>query len=409
MTEIGILGRKAEVSVVKGKDIEQNVRKIVELGKLLEDTIRPRDEVFIKPNLVTPTPWPVTTNPKVLEAIIKILKDLGVRKISLGDSSSWRGKPNLGTKSWRNEDIFIDTGLRKMADSLGVDLIDLDRAEFITVDIPQGIVLRKVKIPKLVLDVDAIINVPVMKTHFETLVTLGIKNLHGFLHDSFKLRYHRNDLSQKLVDILKVIRPKFTIVDGIRGIEGFGPLESGDVVEMDVLIGGKDIVAVDSVASSVMGIDPMEVETTRLANAQGIGIGELNNIIIQGESLDKVRRNFKRPNVNISGVFKGIDVIQGGVCHHCLVRARQFLEILKRDGILEATGIKMVIIGVSPRIPDGEELKDGKLLIVGNCAQFFAGSLIQMMGERCICLDGCPPVKSTYSTIDHIKANLLET
>ena len=403
MTHTRGFQEKPVVGIVKGKDIERNVRKLFELAGLSEETIKTGDRVLIKPNLVTPSSWPVTTNPRVLESIAGIAREMGASKVYLGDSSSFRGKPDYGTGSWKNEDVFTKTGLDEMAKARDIELVDFDRQEYFSVDIPQGVVFRRAKIPRLVTEMDAIINVPVLKTHFETLVTLGIKNLHGFLHDTDKPRYHRNDLSQKLVDILRVITPTFTVIDGIKGIEGFGPLASGDILEMDLLLGGKDVVAVDAVSSEVMGIDAMEVETTRIANAQGLGVGLLNDIQVKGEAIEDVRRVFKRPDVRISGMFEGIDVIQGGVCHHCFVRTRQFLELLKGDGILEKTGINKVIVGVSPRIPDPEELQEGKILIVGDCARYAGGILLQLMPDRCICLDGCPPVRSTYANFYRLR------
>lgn len=106
---------------------------------------------------------------------------------------------------------------------MGAKIVAFDKEECETVKIPNGVILRQAKIFKLVLEMDIIINVPVMKTHNETLVTLGIKNFHGILHDSYKLQYHRNDTSQKLVDLYKVVPSHLPVIETMKAMEGFGP------------------------------------------------------------------------------------------------------------------------------------------------------------------------------------------
>lgn len=391
----------SEVSIIKGKDIRENVTRAIELIGGIKDIIKLRDKVLIKPNLAYPLPPPTTTDPKVIESVIEIVKQMGPKQVILGDSSSYSGKLPYGVGKWKNEDIFKVTGLDHIAKKWNIELVDFDREEWVWVSIPNGVILKKVRVFKPVVEANVIINIPVLKMHFETLVSLGIKNFHGIIHDIDKVNFHRDELSQKLVDIHKVIRSSLTVIDGIRAMEGLGP-RMGSAVEMDLVIASKDVVAADAVASEVMGVKAWEVETTRLAQAQGLGVSDPKLIQIRGEAIDKVKKRLRRPNIDIAGVYPGITVIQGGTCRHCFGRARIFLDTLKSSGIPNNGDIRTVLIGVAPKVPQIEEI-DGNLLIVGDCAIFAANRLIQQLASRAVCLTGCPPIPSVHKALNELK------
>jgi uncharacterized protein (DUF362 family) len=99
-------------------------------------------------------------------------------------------------------------------------------------------------------------------------------------------------LDEKLTDLASFLKPKLNIIDGTVGCEGNE--YSGTPVPMDVIIGGNDIVAVDVVGSLVMCVDPHEVGYLSLAAKRGIGIMDLNNVKIVGETIEHVRKRFKR-------------------------------------------------------------------------------------------------------------------
>ncbi len=383
-----------KVSIIQGRDPKKNVRRALDLLGGMRSIVKEGDRVLIKPNLVYPAPPPATTDPRVIGILIELSREAGAAKVFVGDSSSHSGKYVFGIGKWANEDIFTKTGIDSVAKRQQADIIDFDKSKYVTLKISEGVVLKEVAIAKPVVDVDVLINVPIMKTHNETLVTLGIKNLHGVISDEYKLRYHRNDLSQKLVDIHKVVRSHLTVVDAMETMEGFGPA-MGETVEMNLIIASKDVVAADAVSSEIMGISAMEVDTTRIAHSQGVGVGDLNRIRVLGEDIEKVRRRFERPDYSIAGVFPGITVIEGGVCRPCYVRGRQLLEILKRANLLDKANISTVLIGTGFRIPDPDEIK-GNVLIVGSCAIFSAKWFVQLMRDKAICMDGCPPILSTY-------------
>jgi uncharacterized protein (DUF362 family) len=115
--------------------------------------------------------------------------------------------------------------------------------------------------------------------------------MQGIFNREDKMRFHREDIYPKLVDVLRVIKPDLVIIDGILAGEGLGPIYP-DPVEMNLIITSTDVVAI---SSAVMGIDPFDVATTRLAHTEGIGIGDLNFIEVKGKKIEEVKRYFRRP------------------------------------------------------------------------------------------------------------------
>ena len=267
--------------------------------------------MVVKPNLAYPYPPPATTDPSVVEAVARLCVEAGAREVMVGDSSSYSCKNILGYGRWSNMDVIRSTGMDRAAERAGAKIVDFDSAKWATVTIPGGVILRRTEIASPMLEADVVVNVPAMKTHLETLATLAIKNYHGIIPDRWKIQFHKDEISQKIVDVHKAVKTHLVVMDGLLGMEGLGP-RMGSPVRMDLILASSDTVAIDAVTSQVMGIEPDEVETTRLARTQGIGNGSLDSIQTVGLGIGEVRRPFRRPDVRISGIFPGVTVIQGG-------------------------------------------------------------------------------------------------
>jgi uncharacterized protein (DUF362 family) len=381
------------VSVSKCVGNMSAVKEAVNLLGGIGRFVKANQKVLIKPNFVGPNPPPATTSLSVLNAVIELVKEANPSVISIGDSCAWPGKHQFGLGNYENRDVLNQLGVSNLAKDCGVNLIDFDKEGYEEVSIPEGLILKKARICRAVVSSDVLINVPVLKMHYETLVTLGSKNLHGILDDADKMRFHRNDLHQKLVDLSKVVRPDLTIIDGTEAMEGCGPV-LGSPVEMDLILASGDMIAADSVGAAIMDIDPDEVETIRLARTQGIGCGTLEEIEIRGLPISRVKKTLKRPNVEISGTYPEINVYKGGLCHFCAVRSWLFLKLLKDKDLLKESGIKNIFVGKSMRIPE-----------LGDCSISSLRPLIQVLGRDAICLYGCPPIESTLRAVDGLKMN----
>ncbi|MBN2072928.1 MAG: DUF362 domain-containing protein [Actinobacteria bacterium] len=392
----------SKVSILKINDsIFETVKKSIDLIGGINSYVKEGDIVLIKPNLAYPYPPPATTNPEVVESIAKLCVKAGAGQVNIGDSTSYSCKNILGYGLWSNADVIKRTKMDIAAKMSGARMIDFDMDTWKMIKIDDGIILKKAEIASSIMEADVVINVPVMKTHFETLVTLAIKNYHGIISDSYKIQFHKDDLNQKLVDIHKVVKTDLTVMDATLAMEGLGP-RLGGTKKMDMIISGNDVVAIDAVATEIMGIEADRVETTRLAAAQGLGKMDLSEIKMYGLKIEDVREKFELPDVRISGIFPGITIIEGGPCIHCYGRARIFLEALKE--VKNKHDISYLIVGTKPYNPDYSEVK-GKVVFIGDCAIEHSTNLRNALGKRAICVDGCPPIPSVHREIDKLKGD----
>ena len=273
--------RTAKVAIVKGQSPKAMVRRSLELmgaNGLMAST----DRVLIKPNYICakhPSTG-VTTDSRIVEALIEFVKESGCREITVGDGGSGD-----------TDRVFDVVGIRQIAARHGVRLIDLNDDETVEVSIPNALALPKVSIAKTVLESTCIINVPKLKVHHMALVTLCIKNLMGAVLPKSIIH---GQLNERLADLASLIRPRINIIEGIIGSELHE--EDGEPVRMDLLISGRDIVATDAVGSAVMGVDPRRVRYLSMAEGKGVGTGDLAKIEILGEPIEKVRRSFRLPD-----------------------------------------------------------------------------------------------------------------
>jgi len=321
--------------------------------------------VVLKPNVYCPSPAPTTTAPRVIAALIRLAKEAGAREVTVAEGRS------ISTALFRKHAqttraCFEAVGMDKAATDNGARIVYLEDDELVEVSNPDAVVLKRARVMKTVYEAEVLVNVPVLKNHSLTLTTLGIKNLHGVISDDDKLfahDYHR--IPQKLVDILRYVKPALTVIDGVRGQEG-DHADMGRTVETKLIIAGTDTVAVDAVAEAVMGLDNLEVDTTRLAHEQGLGVGDRNMISIVGANLDSVRHVFARPDIEISEErFPGLRVRAGEYCKGCEYYIRRGIDRLVSEGVLDPDDKLTIVFG---KDPDVEPDLEGHVILIGDCA-----------------------------------------
>jgi uncharacterized protein (DUF362 family) len=269
------------VAVVKGERGHEPVFKALDLIDY-KSALVGYDTALIKVNFITDKAWDTgaTTDPIVVEAIIKKLEDLPV-KIYVVESDA----------TITNADkAFEATGMKDMCSRNGVEWLNLRYVkDQVELPVPDGETLKSITMPRLVTE-SAVISAAKLKTHVNTTVTLGMKNMFGLLPDKFKGKYHMKGISKVVVDINTVLRPALTVIDGFVGMEGRGPVD-GTPVQMNLIIAGKDVVATDATAARIMGFNPYEITHIRKAFEKGLGSSEAQ---ILGEKLETVKRTFKR-------------------------------------------------------------------------------------------------------------------
>lgn len=273
----------SKVAVVKGPRGHEPVLKALDLIDYKE-ALKDWDRVLIKVNFITTKTWDTgaTTDPVVVEAIIQKLQELSKEVIVVESDASMTN----ATKA------FKATGMDEMCERNGVEWINLRHdKDRVKLPVPGWSALKKIVVPRIVTE-SGIVSAAKMKTHMETGVTLGMKNLFGLLPDKFKGKFHVKGMHKVVADIITVINPQLTVIDGFVAMEGRGPV-GGSPVKMETIVAGRDVVAVDATASRLMGIDPHEIGHIMMAHERGLG--EVDSVEVVGESLDNVVRVFKRP------------------------------------------------------------------------------------------------------------------
>jgi len=376
------------VSIVKvaGRDREQvaaGVRRAIELAGGLGGLIHADMRVMIKPNMVAPPTSAdagACTNPLVCQAVADVVRELGARPV-IAESSA------RGADTEAAYRIMGYDALRKQ----GYEVVDLKRDRIVKVPVAEGCVLRQIATFELATAVDAIISVPVMKTHDQGQVTLALKNLKGLVIDGDKRRIHQLGMFEGAVDLVSHFKPVFAVVDAIIGQEGMGPL-LGLPVEMGLVLAGRDLVAVDAIGGRVMGFAPAEVPITVSAAKRGLGTMIEAEIDVAGEPVPSVARRFVRAEEDHRIDAEGIGVLHSeGTCTGCRNGLLSSLFDMRADGTLNRARGLTVIAGPTP-IPDG--VPQEMLVSIGSCSLPEAKRLLRYVR-------GCPP-----NNVDIVRALL---
>ena len=262
-----------DLVVVRGGEPEMLARKALELLGGIQRFVKRGDNVIIKPNIgpaMRTYEYAATTNPWLVAAVAKLCLEAGAGKVRVMD------KPFSGTA----ESGFINSGIREQVEKAGGEIEIMSRFKYVSTDIPLGKDIKKWDIYEDILKADVLINMPIAKQHGSSRLTLGMKNLMGTINSA--QMFHTN-LHQRIADLASRVRPTLTIMDAIRILTANGPTGGNlkDVKQLDTVIAGIDIVAVDSYATSLFGLKPQDVPYIVIAAAMGLGSSSLDGLIIK--------------------------------------------------------------------------------------------------------------------------------
>jgi uncharacterized protein (DUF362 family) len=157
-------------------------------------------------------------------------------------------------------------------------------------------------ISRTVLDSEFLINLPVLKTHHQARVSLGLKNLKGCLSMKSKMEFHRRGLDHMIAMLNTQLKPKLTVIDGIYAMEN-GPTALGTAHRMDLIIAGKDNLSCDVVGSMVLGVEPSSVGHLReFASIVGRST-DLAEIDVKGENIKDVKKKLEWKANNYQDIY----------------------------------------------------------------------------------------------------------
>ncbi len=260
------------LAVAQDGDPAEMVRAVI--GKLggMGKFVNPGATVVVKPNIG----WDRTpeeaanTNPEVVAELVKMALEAGAAKVSVFDRTC-----NDARRCYKR------SGIADAVEKIGDDRASVpyvDDLRYETVEIKGGEALDRWPLYRPALEADVLINVPIVKHHGLSGITVGMKNLMGIMGGN-RGRIHRK-LGDSLVDLNFTVRSTLTVVDATRVLTSNGPQGGGTkyVREEGKLAACEDIVTADAWGATVFGVEPMEIGHIRAAAERGLGIADLSKV-----------------------------------------------------------------------------------------------------------------------------------
>lgn len=348
------------VSIVRDEDVSRQVQQAIALIGGMEKYVQPGGRVLIKPNMTGPAPYTkgVTTNPAVVEELARMAFAAGAGSVDIGDGT---GSVHIGSVK-----VMELCGMGEVAERTGCGLVDLNKGATVKISVENGEILDYVQVNRHYLEAyDTVINVPVLKTHFITQVSLGMKNMKGVIPPAEKRRFHDVGVSQAVADLNCVVKTTLTVMDGTVAGEGLGPKE-GKAVGFHTVLAGENILAVDMVSTAVMGFDPMEIDHIRMVAQHGMGPASLDEIQVEGMTIDEAKRPFlpampKMPDSDQA------EVVNFESCSGCMGAAAIAISRLDDMGFFRDNPDKKIVLVIGTKVPKDFKLEPG-VFLVGNCA-----------------------------------------
>lgn len=325
------------------EQIEDMVRRSIELAGGLDAIIDKGDMVLLKPNIVDaePSGSGEITDVRVIKALIKIIDELypGEVEIVVGEGSPRPMDYEMDYQSkWRQpvwdelwdvagyQDLFTDSYLENIdfrfsnlngspADNPWEDLREVEvpgGGE----SLPQG---GKYFVHKDVINADVFISVPVLKIHSVNMTAVlknqvgiapstryGFSKNAGVPQDEYQHQLVHNEppeywIEKGIVDLSSIADIDFAVVDATACLEtDKSARRSGsritNLVRMNSIVAGPDPVAVDSVSARLMKLNPDDIEQITLAEKKGLGTADFDKIKIRGSSIEEASKYFKKSN-----------------------------------------------------------------------------------------------------------------
>lgn len=288
------------VALIAQEKRRRAVRDAVDaFGKQLREKIKENSHIFIKPDIQHFDLQLSSTHPDALRGLLDSLRSFTSVPIIIGDAS------NYGThEAWKR------LGFLELLDEYpDISFIDLQEEPIIECEIERAGVVTIVRRTKYLKTCDVTISLSSLKTHADYAVALSVASFaegtwivpprqtpHGKQFSRAPWLHAQGDrgMHELIAGLHAQFPPTFVVIDGALGMEGNGPLY-GNPVPVGVALAGMDAVAVDAVATIIMGLDPQEIGYLRLCAERGCGIVEMAKIDVPPHLLNDVVRPFALP------------------------------------------------------------------------------------------------------------------
>ncbi len=346
-----------DIFLIHGTDYKEMTKRLLEQADLAADIGDKQKKIALKPNLVTSSSpsQGATTHGELLAGAIEYLQEHGFKNIAVMESS-W-----VGEKTGR---AFQAAGYDAVLKKYQVPFVDLQK-DTSTEYQAAGM---KIRVCDKAVQVDYMINMPVLKGHCQTTVTCALKNNKGVIPNSEKRRFHTLGLHKPIAHLNTIVRNDFILVDNICGDLDFE--EGGNPVVMNRILGFKDPVLCDAFVCDCMGYAVEDVPYIGLAERLGVGstdVAHANMICLNAPTEAESGFGAARKVQKLAQFAAPKDACSA--CYGSLIYA---LDRLNDAGKLKK-GMEPVSIGQGYRGKEGE-------IGVGSCTSCLQKSLA-----------GCPP------------------
>jgi uncharacterized protein (DUF362 family) len=245
---------------------------------------------------------PIHTNPAMIGAAAELVNYLGAKEIIFAE----------GPGNMRDIQYLLDsTGIGNALKKHKMPFVDLNSDDLVKVDNPDNFSkIDHFYLPRTIVEADAVISVPKLKTHHIVGVTASMKNFFGTVpgrkYGWPKNILHWHGIDECIMDLNHLIKPVFSLVDAVISMEGDGPL-NGPPKATGFIALGTDLAAVDATCIRAMSIDPNEILYVKLAG-DVIGNIDSNKIKIIGADLKSITQKFDLPVCLLPG---GLEAAEG--------------------------------------------------------------------------------------------------
>ena len=263
----------AYLAVARGSDPKAIACAAVAAVGGIERFVKRDDDVIIKPNICVDYrtyEYGATTNPDVVAALVELCLGAGARRVRVMDDPFGGGA----------ESAYARSGIAAAVTAAGGQMEIMNPVKFKKTDIPDGRDINSWPVYQDVLAADVLINVPIAKHHNLARLSLGGKNLLGVIGRPSMM--HAN-LSQRIADLVSLVRPTLTVVDAVRTLMAHGPTGGNlnDVRLANTVIASHDIVAADAYAATLFELTGEEIPYVKAAAAMGLGTLDLSSIKLE--------------------------------------------------------------------------------------------------------------------------------
>lgn len=271
LTSAGRLKKKIKAEhdliVSEGEDPYQATVKAVEAIGGIEKFVKKGDTVVVKPNIG----WDRSpaqagnTNPQVVAALVDLSFKAGAKKVNVFDVTC--NDPRR---------CYANSGIELAAKERGANVYFAEEWNTVNAHFAHASPLEGWPVLKDALECDVFINVPVLKHHGLTRLTLSIKNLMGVCGGNRGIMHQ--GIGEKLVDLAGFINPELTVIDAHRVLLRNGPTGGNlaDVEKLNKIIVSTDQLLADIYACDLMKVDPSHVPYVRVGIERNIGISDIS-------------------------------------------------------------------------------------------------------------------------------------